>query len=124
MIKNLISRILISNKKNKKIVTIKNKKFYKNILDILWNEGFIYGYQIKLYKKFYFVYKIFIKFNQKNYYPLKKLNFFNNICSYNILLNLNKIEKNYLFFLINDKGFFSHKNSLVLGFGGKIFLKV
>lgn len=124
MIKSLLSNILIAKKQNKKIVKIHHKKLYNKFLNLLWNEGFIYGYKIKMYKKFYFLYTIFLKYNEKNYYPLKKLNFFCGFFKCQYLMTLNKLDKNYFFLLVNDKGFFSQKSCIKLGMGGSMFVKI
>jgi ribosomal protein S8 len=123
MIKNILSKITVAKTQNKKIIKIKHKKHYNELLNLLWNEGFILGYQINVHEKFCFIHKIFIKYSSKNYCLLKRLNFLNKYVKKNILHNMNIVEKNYTYFLINDRGFFSQKNSLLLNSGGFIFAK-
>jgi hypothetical protein len=55
---------------------------------------------------------------------LKRLTFFNKYVKNKTLDNLHIIEKNYIFFLINDRGFFSQKDSLFFNFGGFLFAKL
>ena len=124
MVKSLLSNILIAKRQNKKIIKVSHHKSYNKFLSLLWNEGFIYGYKIKTYKKFYFFYKIFLKYNEKNFYPLKKLKFLSGIFKCKSLINLNNLDKNFFFILINDKGFFSQRSCIKLGMGGKMFVKV
>lgn len=124
MTKSILSKIIVAKKQNKKIVKVKHKKYYNKLLDLLWNEGFIFGYQIKIYKKNFYFYKIFLKHSNKNYCLLKRLTFFNRYVKNKTLNNLHIIEKNYIFFLMNDKGFFSQKDSLFFNFGGFLFAKL
>lgn len=124
MVKSLLSNILIAKRQNKKIIKVSHYKSYNKFLSLLWNEGFIYGYKIKTYKKSYFFYKIFLKYNEKNFYPLKKLKFLSGIFKRKSLINLNKLDKNFFSILINDKGFFSQRSCIKLGMGGKMFVKV
>ena len=124
MSKSILSKIIVAKKQNKKIVKVKHKKYYNKLLDLLWNEGFIFGYQIKIYVKIFYGYRIFLKHSNKNYCLLKRLIYFNKSIKNKTLTNLNIIEKNYVFFLINDKGFFSQKKSLFLNCGGFLFVKL
>jgi hypothetical protein len=82
------------------------------------------GYQIKIQEKHYFFYKIFIKYSNKNYCLLKRINFLNNFAKNKTLMNLKVIEKNYIYLLMNDKGFFSQKNFSVSNLGGLLFVKI
>ena len=124
MTKSILSKIVVAKKQNKKIVKIKHKKYWNKLLNLLWNEGFVFGYQIKIYRKIFYIYKIFLKHSNKNYCLLKRLTFFNKHIKNKTLNNLNVIEKNYIFFLINDKGFFSQKESLFFNLGGFLFVKL
>lgn len=116
--KNIMGKLIIAQKKNKKILKINFEKSIKNILNLLWNQGLIYGYK-KLNNK---VCIIFFKYSSKGFFLLKRLYFFNKILSYQKLKILIQIEKNYSFFLLNDKGFFCQKSSL--GLGGHMFVKI
>jgi ribosomal protein S8 len=124
MTKNILSNIIVAKKQNKKIIKIKHKKYYNKLLNLLWNEGLILGYQIKVHKKYCFFHKIFIKYSNKNYCLLKRINFLNSFAKNKTLQNLKIIEKNYIYLLMNDKGFFSQKNFSVSNFGGFLFVKI
>lgn len=122
-IKNLISKIVISQNKNKKIILIKYKNYYKTILNTLWREGFIRGFNnLKKNKKKYS--KIYLKYSEKKNHCFKKLFFFDCLVKQKKLKKLVGIEKNYSYFLINSSGFFLHKSCIKLGIGGFIFIKI
>lgn len=124
MTKDILSNIITAKKQNKKIIKIKYKKNHDKFLNLLWNENFIFGYQIKTFNKYYFFHKIFIKYSNKNYFLLNRLISLNNFIKNKTLQNLKIIEKNYTYFFINDQGFFSQQNLLFLNLGGFLFLKV
>lgn len=122
-INKVVSKIVISQNKNKKIVTIIYKSYYKTILNILWNEGFIRGFScLKKNKENYF--KIYLKYSEKKNHSFKKLFFFNCLLNKKKLKKVTKIEKNYSYFLINSSGFFLHKSCIKLGVGGFIFIRI
>lgn len=65
---NLLSTIINGQKKNKKSILQKKSKYCKNILNLLWDTGFILGYRI--YKKNSNYFEIFLKY--KNEQPVIK----------------------------------------------------
>lgn len=118
-IKNSLSQIVIAVKLKKKIVKFKVSKYNKAILDILWIEGFIYGYSKT--KKNYF--KVFLKYSERGFCLLKNLVFCSKSIHYSKLTNLLNIEKNLYVFMITEKGFFFITGCLKNRLGGFIILK-
>jgi len=120
--KSILSKLVLAKKKNKKIIEINYIKSNKKILNLLWYNNFIYGYYIILNANNW-KYKIFIKFSEI-YCFFKKKTYLKSIISYKNLKLISLLENNYNYFLINDKGFFSIKESLKFKVGGFIFFKI
>lgn len=117
--KNLISKINYAIKKNKKVLVITFFKRYKNVLDCLWKDGFIYGYS---YSNKYF--SIFLKHTKSklktaNLSSCKK----NNFKCYDLILQ-NLKEKHTIILLKTNLGFISNKVSIKKGLGGQIISRL
>ena len=55
-IKNMFSRIYIGNQRKKKLIAIKKSFINLDVLNLLWKEGFIYGYFLDKKTLFYYVF--------------------------------------------------------------------
>jgi hypothetical protein len=117
--KNLF-QILIAQKKKKKKICIKYKKAYTFFYALLWQEGYIYGYYIDCN----LFYNILIKFSKKEVYTYKTLGVISKIINCKKLISLSSLQKNSNYFLINNKGIFTIKNSIKNGFGGILIIKL
>lgn len=126
-INKIISKLFINQNKNKKIIFVRYEIYHEKILNLLWKNGFIRGFNI-IFKKFknknYFFFKIFLKYSEKNKHLFRKLFFFNFLSKNKKLKKIARSEKNYTFFILNNKGFFLHKSCLKQNLGGFIFVKI
>lgn len=116
----IISRLQVAQINNKKVIFIKFSKIVKTILDLLWKEGFIYGYSNYQYKSF----KIFLKYSKKGFSSLKGLVFYKKLIKRTELISLTLFEKNTTLFLVTNKGIFNSKNIIKKGLGGIILAKI
>jgi len=119
-IKNILSTIIVENKKNIYIVKVTTSKNIVPGLNFLWDEGFIYGYS--LVKQF--EYKIFLKKNSKKLLFFNNVKFQNENISFKRLKALNFLEKNSLHLLKTQLGLKSSKACLKKGLGGKILIRL
>lgn len=117
--KSIVAKIIIAQKKNKKILKITYYKSYEKILNLLWDQGFIYGYSNKA--NLYYV--IFLKYSEQGLILFKRIKFYKKLITFKKLRVLYFLDKNYTYFLLNDKGFFCQKTVLKAGMGGIIFIK-
>merc|ERR1712096_36287 len=117
--KNSLSKIITSLKLNKQLLYFKSCKNNRRILDVLWIEGFIYGYSI--YKKG--ILKVFLKYSEKGIRLLDNLVYSNKNIYYKNLKKLLILEVNLYIFMITEKGFFFFVNCLKNRMGGFILLK-
>lgn len=119
-IKDIVAKIKIAQKMNKKEIEVVKTKTIELSLNFLWREGFIYGYAV--WNSFF--YKVFVKYSVKGFSALKNTVFCNKKVSSKKLYSIGKLENNSSYFLLNDKGFLSHKKAVKLGLGGLLFVKI
>lgn len=120
-VKDIFSRLNISQQRKKKLVIINYSKGISIILDLLWKQGFIYGY---FFNKITLSYSIFIKYSKNSNCLLKNLTFSNRYTNYKELSSLFFREKNILIFLFNEKGLFFISSFLNRGLGGSVIIKL
>jgi ribosomal protein S8 len=124
--KNIIFKIKIAKKKKKICILIKVTVLNTLILNTLWNNKLIYGYYIITSPKNKRInyYQIILKYSNSNLSLFNKVfSLYYNIKCYNIL-SINLLENNYMYLIINDKGYFNIKCALQIKTGGTIFLKL
>lgn len=121
---NMISNIKNSQLVNKTFVLQKRKKVCEQILNLLWNEGFILGY--KIVKKNPSKIKIFLKYH--NGYPV--INFIKVISkpSLRVYYSLKKIWKldssQGVIIISTSKGFMSNSDCKKQKLGGEPFILI
>ncbi len=118
--KYIFFKIIIAQKKKKKILCIKYRKRYISFFNLLWKEGYIYGYYIG----FELLQYILIKFSKREVFSYKRLYISKNIISNKKFINLSLLEKNSNFFLINDVGILNKSCVIVKGLGGILIIKI
>lgn len=119
-IKGILAKLKIAQKNNKKEVQVLKKKTSLLLLNLLWKEGFIYGY-CTLNS---FFYNVFIKYSTKGFSVFKNTVFLNKSISYRKLHSANRLEKNCNYLILNSNGFFLDKKCLKKGLGGLLFVKI
>ena len=117
--KSVLSKIKIAQHNYKKILKLKFLTIDLILLNILWREGFIYGYS-KI-KQFYF---IFLKYNLQGVGLLSFLNFMLISVTKKQLNNLKLINPHCNFLVLTNSGLrlYFH-NNLVVGNGGFLLAK-
>jgi ribosomal protein S8 len=119
-IKLVISQIIISKKKNKKIIKIFNNRHNVVLLNILWGAGFIYGYTITQTKTHCLV---FLKYGlQERASVFKIIKFTKKKICFQELKNLVKLQPSVFCLLITPKGIMSHTECISLGCEGLLIL--
>lgn len=122
--RSIISKIIIAQYKNKRLVHIGYKKIYKSVLNLLWIEGYIYGYYIQKKNIAYKLYTILIKYPINKLHIFDKTSYIKKLVSYNRFRSINTLEYSYCYLLINDRGLFTYKTISNFGVGGLIFVKI
>lgn len=118
-LKNIISKIVIANQKNKLGVCVSIKKNELKLIEYLWLNGFIYGYS-KINHNYYYIFLKYVKSNT----IFKKVNYCNKKKSYKQLKLLNRLSKNNFCFIKTVKGIYSQKESIKKGIGGYVFAEI
>lgn len=119
-IKAILSVLKVAQKMNKKEVEVVKTRVNKLSLDLLWKEGFIYGYCLLNFS----FYRVFVKYSTKGFSVLQNAVFLNKLVKKKFLYSINKLDSNRNYFICNSSGFFSHKKALKKGVGGKFFIKI
>ena len=118
--KYIFLKIIIAQKKNKKLICIKYRKRYVLFFNLLWKEGYIYGYYIS----FELLQYILIKFSKREVFTYKRFYVSKNIISNKKFIKLSSLEKNSNFFLINDTGILNKSCVIHKGLGGILIIKI
>jgi ribosomal protein S8 len=111
--KKALLQIVVAQKKKKKLLSLRLVKAYIQIYNLLWEEGYIYGYTINLGLCI-----IIIKASKKEILTLQRVHFLPYSKKYIKLREFSNYNKNIRFFIINDKGCLKKNKCL----GGKIIL--
>lgn len=117
-LKLIFSKIIVGSKLFKKTIYLKLNKKNKKVINLLWDEGFIYGYYIK--QK---VYKIFLKFCKKNISLLNNLRFLHMFVNYKYLKKFVLFEKQSYIFIFNNNNCYFFSSFIKKRIGGIIFIK-
>jgi len=114
MLINLLTEIF-KPKIHKVTMKIRSTLFLKNVLNVLWCEGFINGYIFLISKGFF---RVFLKwFNRYVKQFLISVN-------YKYLLNVVFKKPHHFLFILNEKGFFSITNLLKQRLGSVFYITV
>lgn len=119
---NILSQLKSAQLLKKNHVNIKRIKSCENFLDLLWKKGFIIGYKINKYNKFYLT--VILKYDRKGNPVINNIKLLNkpgHKISYNLkqIWKFNKI--NGLLVISGDNGFYSAKDQINYNKGGYAF---
>jgi ribosomal protein S8 len=125
MISSIISQIKINLKKKKVVLLQKNTKVAVELLNALWGEKLICGYQIY---KINFI-KIYLKFNFSSKSIIKSINLISTqgrrlYMSIAEISKLKLIKEKTLYFFSTSKGILSDSKAMDLKVGGEILFSI
>nr|QFP99044.1 ribosomal protein S8 [Rhizaria sp.] len=116
----VLAKIKIAQLTYKKILKIKLFSIDLRLLNILWRNGYIYGYS-KI-NGFYFIY---LKYNLQGKGLLSSVIFLNKNLSRNQIYNLLMMDPYYCYFIMSIKGFiFVSVKNPIINCGGKLIAKL
>jgi len=119
-LKQTLAKLKIAQLNNAKTVKVVAKKENIQLLNFLWRQGYIYGYKTLNT----FTCKVFLKYSFNENALLSKCVLLNKIVNNQEIKNLNKLEKNCNYFILNDKGIFSQQECIDNNLGGILFAHI
>lgn len=118
-IKSVVSKLNIASIKNKSTVVIKKKKNLSNLLNFLWQEGYILGYNI-IDDNYYTIY--LKPTMSKNIVSINKF-FKNNYITHKDSKQLVSLQKNSTYLIKTQLGIVSGKFCSKKGLGGELLVQ-
>lgn len=118
--KTILSILKVAENKKKKLINISITRFGFHFLNLLWREGFIYGYFKNRSKV-----TVFLKSFVSGLDFFSKLIFFNDkVLSWRKIKKLTLLNQNSVFFISTTYGIFSHCFCIKKKLGGEVFSKL